>query len=218
MNFQQKAYCEYIKKNNMKIGIIDYGMGNLHSVKNAFEYIGCETIVSADSHELDRADGVILPGVGAFPDAMKFLKKAKMDEYVKYIASKKPLLGICLGMQLLFDRSYEFCECEGLGLVEGEVVKIEHTGVKIPHMGWNEITVINESPLLKGIESGAQVYFVHSYKAVVQNRQNLIATTDYAGEITAIVGKENVFGCQFHPEKSGEVGLKILENFKEICG
>ena len=202
----------------MKIGIIDYGMGNLHSVKNAFDSIGCETMISSDKNELKRADGLILPGVGAFPDAMSFLKRNGMDAFIKEISADRPLLGICLGMQLLFEHGFEFSECEGLGLIAGNVVKIDHPGVKIPHMGWNEITIVNDSPLLKGVSNGDQVYFVHSYKAVVQNRQNLLATTDHGGEITAIVCKKNIFGCQFHPEKSGEIGLQILKNFKEICG
>lgn len=202
----------------MKIGIIDYGMGNLHSVKNAFDSIGCETVISSDTCELEKSDGLILPGVGAFPDAMNFIKKTKMDVFVKEISSKKPLLGICLGMQLLFERGFEFSECDGLGLIAGDVVKIDHSGVKIPHMGWNSLTIVNDSPLLKGIADGDQVYFVHSYKVIVQNRQELIATTDHGGEITAVVGRGNVFGCQFHPEKSGEIGLQILKNFKEICG
>lgn len=202
----------------MKIGIIDYGMGNLHSVKNAFEYIGCETIVSADPKLLDRADGMILPGVGAFPDAMKYLRETNLEYYIKEASLRMPFMGICLGMQLLFDRSFEFAECDGLGLIHGEVVKINHKDVKIPHIGWNELTVENPSTLLNGISDGDQVYFVHSYKAIVRNNENLISTTDYNGKITAIVQNNNIFGCQFHPEKSGEVGLNILKNFKEMCG
>lgn len=199
-----------------KIGIIDYGMGNLHSVKNAFEYIGCDTFISDDKAKLSEADGLILPGVGAFPDAMKCLKQTKMDEYIVENAAKKPLMGICLGMQLLFDKSYEFEECDGLGLIHGEVVKIKPQGLKIPHMGWNELISKNKSPLLNGIEEKSQVYFVHSYKAVVQNAQNVVAVTEYGEEITAIVSAGNVYGCQFHPEKSEAVGLKILENFRRI--
>lgn len=202
----------------MKIGIIDYGMGNLHSVKNAFDSIGCETIISSDKNELKKADGLILPGVGAFPDAMNFIKNRGMDTFIWEISEEKPLLGICLGMQLLFNRGFEFGECKGLGLIAGDVVKIDHPGVKIPHMGWNKLTIVENSPLLNGISNGDQVYFVHSYKAIVQNRQNLLATTEHGGEITAIVSKKNIFGCQFHPEKSGEIGLQILKNFKEICG
>ena len=199
-----------------KIGIIDYGMGNLHSVKNAFEYIGCDTFISDDKAKLSEADGLILPGVGAFPDAMKCLNQTKMDEYIVENTAKKPLMGICLGMQLLFDKSYEFEECDGLGLIHGEVVKINPQGLKIPHMGWNELISKNKSPLLEGIEEKSQVYFVHSYKAVVQNAQNVVAVTEYGEEITAIVSAGNVYGCQFHPEKSEDVGLKILENFRRI--
>lgn len=199
-----------------KIGIIDYGMGNLHSVKNAFEYIGCDTFISDDKAKLSEADGLILPGVGAFPDAMKCLKQTKMDEYIVENAAKKPLMGICLGMQLLFDKSYEFEECDGLGLIHGEVVKIKPQGLKIPHMGWNELISKNKSPLLEEIEEKSQVYFVHSYKAVVKNAQNVVAVTEYGEEITAIVSAGNVYGCQFHPEKSEDVGLKILENFRRI--
>lgn len=202
----------------MKIGIIDYGMGNLHSVKNAFEYIGCEAVVSSDKTELSKCDGMILPGVGAFPDAMKNLMATGLDTYVKEISNKIPLMGICLGMQLLFDRGFEFCECEGLKLIHGEIVKIEHKNVKVPHIGWNELNINRSSALLNGISNGEQVYFVHSYKAIVQNDENLISTTDHGGKITAIVQNDNVFGCQFHPEKSGEVGLQILKNFKELCG
>lgn len=202
----------------IKIGIIDYGLGNLHSVKNALEFIGCEATISSNMDILTESDGLILPGVGAFPDAMEFLSRQNMDEFIKNIVKQKPLLGICLGMQLLFDRSFEFKETEGLGLIPGEVVKIDHAGVKVPHIGWNSLGNIAESPLTKGLSNGDQVYFVHSYKAVVKNDEDLLAVTDHGGTITAMVGSGNVFGCQFHPEKSGEVGLKILNNFKEICG
>lgn len=201
----------------IKIGIIDYGLGNLYSVKNALEFIGCEAIISSEIGILNKADGLILPGVGAFPDAMKFLRQRGLDIFVKDITKKLPLLGICLGMQMLFDVSYEFGETAGLGLIPGKVVKIDHNDVKIPHMGWNSLTKIKSSPLTIGLSEGDQVYFVHSYKAIVQNDNDLLAITDHGGEITAIVGHGNVFGCQFHPEKSSQIGLKILNNFKEIC-
>lgn len=199
-----------------KIGIIDYGMGNLHSVKNAMTYIGCDVFISDDKTELSKANGLILPGVGAFPDAMNKLKSNKMDDYVKNIMKELPLMGICLGMQLLFDKGYEFEECDGLGIISGDVIKIKSDKLKIPHIGWNELTYIHNSPLIENIRLKSQVYFVHSYKTIVHNRQNMVATTEYGDEITAIVGKDNVFGCQFHPEKSGAVGLKILENFRRI--
>ncbi|MBQ8250086.1 MAG: imidazole glycerol phosphate synthase subunit HisH [Clostridia bacterium] len=196
-----------------KIGIIDYGMGNLHSVKNALDFIGADSFVSDDVNELSQADGLILPGVGAFPDAMARLSETGLDKFIREYVKTKPLIGICLGMQLLFDKSYEFRECEGLGLIGGEVVKIEETGLKVPHMGWNELSVVNPSPITSTLKTGDQVYFVHSYKAIVKDRADLVAVTDYGSEVTAIVARGNVYGCQFHPEKSETVGLNILRNF-----
>lgn len=200
------------------IGIIDYGMGNLHSVKNACDFLGLESFVSDDEKKLAKADGLILPGVGAFPDAMKCLSEKKLDIFIKNEAVKsKPLLGICLGMQLLFDIGYEFSATKGLGLIHGEVVKIKPSdGLKVPHMGWNELTILKKTPLTERLKNGDRVYFVHSYKAIVQNREKLLATTDYGGEITAIVGSGNTYGCQFHPEKSESVGLGILKRYGEI--
>lgn len=200
------------------IGIIDYGMGNLHSVKNACDFLGLESFISDDEKNLAKADGLILPGVGAFPDAMKCLSEKKLDIFIKNEVTKsKPLLGICLGMQLLFDIGYEFSDTKGLGLIHGEVVKIKPSdGLKVPHMGWNELTILKKTPLTERLKNGDQVYFVHSYKAIVQNRENLLATTDYGGEITAIVGSGNTYGCQFHPEKSESVGLGILKRYGEI--
>lgn len=200
----------------MKIGIIDYGMGNLRSVKNAFDFLNCDTVTTTDKAELSKCDALILPGVGAFPDAMKCLHDDKIDEFIRAEIKKKPLLGICLGMQLLFDRSYEFRLCEGLGLIPGEVVKIEAGGLKIPHMGWNELKILNKSKLIDGIKDGSQVYFVHSFMAKAENRQDIICTTEYGVEIPAIVGRGNVYGCQFHPEKSSDIGLRILQNFRSI--
>lgn len=193
-------------------------MGNLHSVKNACDFLGFEAVVSDDVNTLEKADGLILPGVGAFPDAMKCLSEKKLDIIIKNEASKnKPLLGICLGMQLLFDIGYEFSAKKGLGLIHGEIVKIKPSGgLKVPHMGWNELTILKKTPLTEQLKNGDQVYFVHSYKAIVQNRENLLATTDYGDEITAIVGSGNTYGCQFHPEKSESVGLGILKRFGEI--
>ncbi len=199
-----------------KIGIIDYGMGNLHSVKNALDFIGAENFVSDDKEELSTADGLILPGVGAFPDAMDRLRETGLDIFIKEYVKTRPLIGICLGMQLLFDKGYEFRECEGLSLIGGEVVKIEEEGLKVPHMGWNELKVVNPSPVSISLKDGAQVYFVHSYKAIVRDRADLVAVTDYGHEITAMVAHGNVFGCQFHPEKSESVGLSILREFWEL--
>ena len=158
------------------IGIIDYGMGNLHSVKNACDFLGLESFVSDDEKNLAKADGLILPGVGAFPDAMKCLSEKKLDIFIKNeVANSKPLLGICLGMQLLFDIGYEFSATKGLGLIHGEVVKIKPSdGLKVPHMGWNELTILKKTPLTERLKNGDQVYFVHSYKAIVQNRENTL--------------------------------------------
>ncbi len=196
-----------------KIGIIDYGMGNLHSVKNALDFIGADSFVSDKIDELSAADGLILPGVGAFPDAMARLTETGLDIFIKDYIKTKPLIGICLGMQLLFDKSYEFRECDGLGLIGGEVIKITDEGLKVPHMGWNELSQVNPSPITASLSDGDHVYFVHSYKALVKDRADLVAVTDYGSEVTAIVARGNVFGCQFHPEKSETVGLNILRNF-----
>ncbi len=203
-----------------KIGIIDYGMGNLHSVENALRYIGADCFISDDKKELSMSDSLILPGVGAFPDAIERLKKLGFPEFIKAETEKKPLLGICLGMQLLFEKSYEFKECEGLGFIKGEVIRLiagqTDKTYKIPHIGYNGIKTVNASPLLKGIDDGACFYFVHSYMGVCADRAQLAYTTDYGEEVTAVVASGNVYGTQFHPEKSGENGLNLLKNFKDI--
>jgi len=199
------------------IGIIDYGMGNLHSVVGAFTHIGCKPFISSDITELKSADALILPGVGAFPDAMKNLNDYGLIDFIKSEANSKPFLGICLGMQLLFDRSYEFTECEGLGLIKGEVIKLtayaDSKKYKIPHMGWNSLDITKKTRLTEGLPDRSHVYFVHSYKGVTADKDNLIASAEYGETISAIVGTDNIFGTQFHPEKSEEIGLKILINF-----
>jgi len=198
------------------IGIIDYGCGNIYSVLNALEYIGEEAFLSSDANELQKADGFILPGVGAFPDAVKNLKEGGLWDFVLSAAKTKPLLGICLGMQLLFSKSYEFSECEGLSLIEGEIKKINFEGLKIPHMGWNDIRFFESAdscPLLNGISENTYMYFVHSFRAHAKFRDNVAASAYYGEEIPALVYRDNVFGCQFHPEKSGDSGLMILKNF-----
>lgn len=205
-----------------RIGIIDYGIGNLHSVKNAFDYIGCDAFVSSDAKELERSDGILLPGVGAFPDGMRALVNTGLADLVKSEAAiGKPLLGICLGMQLLFDVSYEFEECSGLGLISGSVERMKACDTdkryKLPHIGWNTLEFVRTSPLCKDITAEKQVYFVHSYYAVMPSDDDLIAYTEYGERVTAIVGKGNVFGTQFHPEKSGKVGLEMLKGFAEFC-
>lgn len=203
------------------IGIIDYGVGNLFSLKSSFEAIGEEVFVSGDKEELKKASGLILPGVGAFEDAAKKLKESSLADFVKEEAKNgKPLMGICLGMQLLFEKSYEYGEHEGLSLLKGQVVPMQGKlpeNLKIPHIGWNALKFTKEnSPLFKHIKEGDCVYFVHSYYA--ENcEDSLIATTEYGETFTAAVSRGNVMGCQFHPEKSGTVGLSILRAFSELC-
>lgn len=192
--------------------IVDYGVGNLKSVANAMGYLGLPTCVTSDAAELERADAIILPGVGAFPDAANKLRAAGLDQVLVAQSEKKPILGICLGMQLLFDRGEEVRPCAGLGLVSGRVDGIQ-TPYKLPHIGWNSLTFQNDSPLFRGLSDGVYVYFVHSFCGYADWEQDVIARTDYGPSVVAAVSRGNVFGCQFHPEKSGEVGLHILKNF-----
>ena len=195
------------------IAIIDYGAGNIFSVKNALDYLGFESKLVSDKESIIAADSVILPGVGAFPAAMKKLEGTGLIDTIKSEAHKKPFLGICLGMQLIFDKGYEFEECDGLGLINGSVRKMEETDLIIPHMGWNKLEKLNDCPLMNGVGDNEYVYFVHSYKAHCEDK-NISAYCEYGGRVPALVydGKY-VFGAQFHPEKSGETGLKILKNF-----
>lgn len=208
------------------VGILDYGAGNLKNVCRAIEHLGGEYELITNPAELDSCSKLIIPGVGAFKAAMDSLAQAGFVEPVKaYAASGKPVLGICLGMQMLFDKSYEFCETDGLGLIPGLVNLIPAVGAngvshKIPHIGWNELKYKNEQePLLKGVPENSAVYFVHSYMASPDNDLNLVAYSNYDElKITAIVRHKNVCGCQFHPEKSGTVGLKMLSNFLDLTG
>ena len=203
------------------IAIIDYGVGNLFSLCSSFAAIGEEAVVTNCIEEIRWADRLILPGVGAFQDAAKKLRDTGMDVAVKEEAAKgKPLMGVCLGMQMLFERSYEYGVHEGLGLLKGEIRPIAEkvpAGLKIPQMGWNCLKIVKDSPLLKYTREGEYVYFVHSYSAV-NCEESLLAVTEYGADLTACVGKGNVFGCQFHPEKSGEVGLRMLKAFCETEG
>jgi glutamine amidotransferase len=199
------------------IAIIDYGVGNLFSLKSSFKAVGYDTVVTGDKDVIAKADKLILPGVGAFPDASKKLFESGLADVVKQqVELGKPLLGVCLGMQLLFSESHEYGICKGLGLIDGKVVYIDiPKEYKIPHIGWNALQFKKQCPLLKYVKEGDCVYFVHSYHAV-DCENSLVATAEYSKDITAIVQKGNVFGCQFHPEKSGEVGLNILKAFCEI--
>ena len=199
------------------IGIIDYGVGNLFSLRSSFEAIGAQTFVSGDEKELAKADKLILPGVGAFGDAAEKLRQTGLDIFVRQQAEKGvPLMGICLGMQLLFEKGYEYGEHDGLGLLKGSVVPMKGKvpeNLKIPHMGWNALKIVNSgSKLLINTNEGDHVYFVHSFYAE-GCADSLAAVAEYGIPITAAVEKGNIFGCQFHPEKSGEVGLNILRAF-----
>ena len=202
--------------------IIDYGVGNLFSLKSSFAAIGEDAIVTSDIDIIEKADRIILPGVGAFEDAIAKLRSGGLDVVLKEQAEKgKLLMGICLGMQLLFDKSYEYGEHLGLGLIKGEVRPFKgviRDELKIPHMGWNPLNIKkSDHPLLKYTNEGDCVYFVHSYYAADCD-EAVIATSEYDIDVTAAVAKGNVYGCQFHPEKSGEVGLKILKAFCEAEG
>ena len=184
--------------------ILDYDVGNLKSVTNAMRYLGFDTRITSDPAELERADAIILPGVGA-----------GLDKTLLTQAEKKPILGICLGMQLLFDRGEEIRPCAGLGLVHGSVRRLE-TDRKLPHIGWNSLAFQNHSPLFRGLDDGVYVYFVHTFCGVADRESDVIARTEYGPSVVAAVSCGNVYGCQFHPEKSGETGLVILKNFGEL--
>ena len=195
-----------------KIAIVDYGVGNLKSVSNALNYVGFDSLITAEATQLERADAIILPGVGAFPDAAEKLRASGLDQAVLAQGRKKPVMGICLGMQLLLQRGVEVRPCEGLGVGQGVCERIP-TEFKLPHIGWNSLRFHHASPLFQGLEDGAYVYFVHTFSAQQTEPDQVIATTDYGMTVTAAVQNGNFFGCQFHPEKSGETGLQILKNF-----
>lgn len=200
------------------IAIVDYDAGNIKSVEKALQFLGQEPVVTREKETLLQAEKVIVPGVGAFGDAMGKMHQYGLVEVLREIADKgTPLLGICLGLQLFFESSEETPGVEGLGLLPGKIVRIpDKEGFKIPHMGWNSIQINPASRLLKGIEEGAYVYFVHSYYLQAENEADVAATTDYVVNIHAAAEHENIFATQFHPEKSGEIGLQILKNFIEL--
>jgi imidazole glycerol-phosphate synthase subunit HisH len=208
----------------MKIVIIDYDIGNVRSILNAFEKVGVEPILSRDENEILNADGVILPGVGSFSHGMKNLNKYSLvDTLKKYAKTNKPLLGICLGMQMLLDESEEFEKTKGIGLISGKVIKIptqDKNNEKLPHVSWNEIKPKNidwNDTILQNINSQSDMYFVHSYIAKPTDENDILSTTTYSDyEFCSSIKKDNIYGCQFHPEKSASVGLKIIENFIKI--
>lgn len=201
------------------IAIVDYGVGNLFSLKSSLDMVGADSIVTGDKEQIKSADKIILPGVGAFGDAAAKLKQSGLDITLKEEAeNKKPILGICLGMQLLLEKSFEYGEHEGLGLIKGEIRPIKEvipSDLKIPHIGWNKLDFTKQSRLFKYIKDKDFVYFVHSYYGA-KCEENVIATSHYGYPLTAAVEKDNVFGCQFHPEKSGTVGLNILKAFCDM--
>lgn len=200
------------------IAIIDYDAGNIKSVEKALQKLGQDVVITRDKEQILQADKVVLPGVGAFGDAMHNLNEYGLVELIHQVVEKEiPLLGICLGLQLLFERSDESEGVEGLGILKGEICKIpEKTGLKIPHMGWNSLHLQQGGKLFEGIDEGAYVYFVHSYYLKAEDEKIVKAMTDYSTCIHASVERGNVFACQFHPEKSGDVGLRILKNFVEL--
>lgn len=197
------------------IAIVDYGAGNLKSVVNAMDYLGLKTLLTDRAGELELANAIILPGVGAFPTAMERLNATGLAQKVIAEAEKKPILGICLGMQFLFDESTEIVPTPGLGLIPGKVDWIQ-TEYKLPHIGWNGLHFQNDCPIFRGLEEGSCVYFVHSFCGYADEERDVSARTDYGSSVVAAVHRGNVYGCQFHPEKSGEVGLQILRNFGEL--
>lgn len=198
------------------IAIIDYGAGNLQSVKNAFKHIGTEAVITGEKSEIAAADAVVLPGVGAFGDCMANLEKAGLTDTVKAAAnSGKPFLGICLGLQLLFEESEESPGVKGLGIFKGKIIKIPDTGLKIPHMGWNSIETVKKSKILDG---SPYVYFVHSYYLQTDDKELVSAYTEYGARLAVAVERDNVFAVQFHPEKSGGAGMEILKKFAALGG
>jgi len=198
------------------IAIIDYGVGNIKNVYKAFKSLDLDVVVTADKELINKSTTIILPGVGAFKDAMDNLKKYDLVDCIKEnVEGGKLIFGICLGMQLLFEKSYEDGEWEGLGLLEGDIVRF-NGDLKVPHMGWNKLIKAKEDAIAKNITEGEYVYFVHSYYLEAQNEEDVVFWTDYGVKVPAVVRKNNIVGMQFHPEKSGKTGMKLLQNIKEM--
>lgn len=204
-----------------KITIVDYGTGNILSVKRALEHCGADVMVSSNYNEIANAERIIVPGVGAFLNCMQALEnKSLRESVVNFAASGRPYLGICVGMQMMLELSEEFGEHKGLGYIKGHVKKIiamKEQGNKVPFIGWKPLQITNDSPLLKGIAANDRFYFVHSYQASPENNNNLLATYEFNDmPVAAVIGKDNIFGTQFHPEKSGDCGLKVVKNFLSV--
>jgi glutamine amidotransferase len=201
----------------VSLAVLDYGMGNLRSVEKAFERVGASCEVTSDHDRISAADGVVLPGVGAFPKAMERINELGLDEALHAAAARQqPILGICLGLQLLYDSSTELGGSQGLGLLEGKVVEIPAGGRKIPHIGWASVTWRRPSHLNNGLRPGEPFYFVHSF-VVEPIEDELIGTAGYGGEFACVAGRDGIYGVQFHPEKSSSAGLRLLKNFVEVC-
>jgi imidazole glycerol-phosphate synthase subunit HisH len=202
-----------------RIGVIDYGMGNRRSVQKALEHVGADAAITSDHDVLRDADGLVLPGVGAFPRGMRNLVDLGLVELIRERAGQPtPLLGICLGMQLLFERSVEIEATEGVGLIPGEVRWLETGGLRVPHIGWNEVSFVRRSPLTDGLpEAGCPFYHVHSLVATPSDQADVVGTAEYGGRFTTIVQRDGVAGVQFHPEKSSADGLRLLQNFVRMC-
>lgn len=200
-----------------KIAILDYGMGNLRSVEKAFQKVGANAVITADETEIASADGLVLPGVGAFPRAMERIRELGLDRMLhEAVGAQKPVLGICLGLQLLFQSSIEQGGSEGLGLLEGDVVQVPAGGRKVPHIGWAEVTWEKPDELTNGLRPGEPFYFVHSF-VVQPTESELLGTASYGSRFACVAGKGKIWGVQFHPEKSSSAGLRMLTNFREIC-
>lgn len=200
-----------------KIAILDYGMGNLRSVEKAFQKVGANAVITADETEIASADGLVLPGVGAFPRAMERIRELGLDRMLHdAVGAEKPVLGICLGLQLLFQSSIEQGGSEGLGLLEGDVVQVPAGGRKVPHIGWAEVTWQRPDELTNGLRPGEPFYFVHSF-VVQPTESELLGTASYGSRFACVAGKGKIWGVQFHPEKSSSAGLRMLTNFREIC-
>jgi len=196
----------------MVIVVIDYGAGNLFSIRNAFKKIGVNVEATADAKTIENADALVLPGVGSFGDAMEKLEPL-CETIIDFVDSGKPFLGLCLGIQVILSKSDESPQVDGLGLIDGVCHRFEGDGLKVPHMGWNTIDVVRETPLLSGIESGEYFYFVHSFFPKPEDENVVVAKTEYGINFPSVIAKDNVYATQFHPEKSGEAGLRVLENF-----
>jgi glutamine amidotransferase len=207
-----------LENSDLEIAILDYGMGNLRSVEKALEHVGVRAPIVSDADAAHAADGLILPGVGAFPEAMRRIREARYDELIpEFLASGKPVLGICLGMQVLFESSSEHEGAWGLGLLQGRVEDLDAGDLKVPQLGWNAVSWTHSSPLTDGLPNPSYFYFANSYSARVVSRDDLLGESDYGAPFTAVVARPPLYGAQFHPEKSSTHGLRMLGNFARIC-